>query len=80
MAKIVKIVTPFAYEAFERHALFGRQFSSLEIQAIRDRLASSRMARASAANFAPRFLPKRTMLSPVRSHFRKPEAISANVN
>ncbi len=39
MGKIVKTVTPFAYEAFERHVLFGRQFSSLEIQAIRDKLA-----------------------------------------
>lgn len=39
IAKIVKVACPYAYEAFERHILNGRRFSSDEIEAIRDMIA-----------------------------------------
>jgi thymidylate synthase (FAD) len=43
IAQIVKAVCPMAYEAFEEHILHGRQFSRLELDALRAALDASKL-------------------------------------
>jgi thymidylate synthase (FAD) len=43
MAQIVKAVCPMAYEAFEEHILHGRQFSRLELAALREALDADKL-------------------------------------